>query len=179
MDIDKQKWTSLQTRIFSLVCLKSGQKLSQRDIAKSLKVSPMAISKAIPPIIKTKLINLEKTKTINFIFFNRDETKAIEYKRVENLQQIYSSDFSDYLKDELPGGTIILFGSYSLGEDTNLSDIDIAIVGRKEKTLKLDKYEKYLERKISLHFFPSWKEMPTHLKNNIVRGIVLHGTVEL
>jgi len=179
MDIYKLKWTALQAEIFSLMCLRAGEKLSQREIAKILKVSPTAVSNSIKKLKDSNLITLEKTKTINFISFNRDEPKAMELKRVENLKNIYLSGLSDYLKVELAGSTIILFGSYSIGEDTNTSDIDIAVIERKDKLVHLEEYEKALNRKINVNFYNSWKNIQVHLKNNILNGILLQGSIEL
>jgi predicted nucleotidyltransferase len=179
MDMYKLKWTTLEQKIFSLLCLKSGEKLSQREIAALLKVSPTAIGNSLKKIKETNLIKIEKTKTINFISFNRDEQKAIELKRIENLKNIYLSGLSDYLLNALPGGNIILFGSYSKGEDTKTSDIDIAVIERKDKMLELEKYEKILNRKINVNFYDSWKKIHEHLKNNILNGILLHGSVNL
>ena len=179
MHIYKLKWTALQAEIFSLLCLKAGEKLSQREIAILLKVSPTAVANAIKKLKESDLIQLEKTKTINFISFNRDGPQAIELKRVENLKNIYTSGLSDYLEVELAGATIILFGSYARGEDTNTSDIDIATIERKDKMLHLEEYEKILNRRINVNFYNSWKEIHKHLKNNILNGIVLHGSVEL
>ncbi len=179
MDMYKVKWTTLEQNIFSLLCVKTGEKLSQREIAQTLKVSPTAIANSLKKLRDSSLIKIEKTKTINFISFNRDEQKAIEMKRVENLKNIYASGLSDYLHNALAGATIILFGSYSKGEDTTNSDIDIAIVERKNKTLELEKYEKILARKINVNLYNSWQEIQKHLKNNILNGILLHGSVNL
>ena len=179
MDIYKLKWTTLQAEIFSLLCLRAEEKLSQREIAKILSVSPTAVANSIKKLKDSSLITIEKTKTINFISFNRDEYRAIELKRVENLKNIYISGLSDYLEKELAGSTVILFGSYSKGEDTYASDIDIAVVARKDKMLHLDEYEKILNRKINVNFYNSWKDIHKYLKNNILNGILLHGSVEL
>ena len=179
MDIYKLKWTILEQEIFSLLCIKAGEKLSQREIAKILNVSPTAVSNSTKKLKDSNLIKIEKTKTINFISFNRDEQKAIELKRAENLKNIYLSGLSDYLEKELAGATVILFGSYSNGEDTNTSDIDIAVIERKDKTIDLEKYEKILNRRININFYDSWKKIHENLKNNILNGILLHGGVEL
>ena len=179
MDIYKLKWTKLQAEIFSLLCLRAGEKLSQREIAKILKVSPTAVANSIKKLKDSSIIKIEKTKTINFISFNRDEPKAIGLKRVENLKNIYLSGLSDYLEKELAGSTVILFGSYSRGEDTHTSDIDIAVIERKDKRLYLNGYEKALNRKINLNFYNSWKDIHKYLKNNILNGILLHGSIEL
>ena len=177
MDTYKLKWTRLQAEIFSLLCKRAGEKLSQREIAKILKVSPTAVGNSVKKL--KELVKIEKTKTINFISFNRDGPKAIELKRVENLKNVYLSGLSDYLESELAGGTILLFGSYSLGEDTITSDIDIAVIGRKDKVLELEEYEKALNRKININFYDLWKNIHEHLRNNILNGILLQGGVEL
>ena len=179
MDIYKLKWTVLEQEIFSLLCIMAGEKLSQREAAKILNVSPTAVSNSIKKLKDNNLINIEKTKTINFIFFNRDDQRAIDLKRVENLKNIYLSGLSDYLEKELAGSVVMLFGSYSRGEDTDTSDIDIAAIGRKDKLLELEKYEKDLNRKINVNFYDSWMRVHKNLKNNILNGILLHGSVEL
>ena len=165
--------------IFSFLCIRAGEKLSQREIAGILDVSPTAVSNSVRKLKGKSLIKLEKIRTINFISFNRDEQMAIELKRTENLKNVYVSGLSDYLEEELAGATIILFGSYSLGEDTNTSDIDVAVIERKDKFLELEKYEKMLHRKIHVLFYNSWKDMNRHIKNNILNGILLHGSVNL
>jgi len=179
MDIHQLNFTLLEQKIFALLCLRAGEKLSQREIAKLLKVSPTAVSNSIKKLRENSLINVEKTKTINFISFNRDGQRAVEMKRVENLKNLYTYGLSDYLEEELAGATIILFGSYSIGEDTNTSDIDIAVIERKNKMLDIEKFEKILNRKININFYNSWKDIHKHLKNNILNGITLHGSVEL
>ena len=177
MDICPLKWTMLGQAVFSLLCKRAGEKLSQREIAVSLKVSPTAVSNSLKKL--NTLIKIEKTKTINFISLNRDNNKAIELKRIENLKEIHTTGLKEYLENELMGGTIILFGSYSKGEDTVRSDIDIAIIERNTKPLSLEKFEKILNRKISVIFYSSWKHIHKHLKNNILNGIILTGGVEL
>jgi len=177
MDTYKLNWTVLEHGLFSLLCLRTGEKLSQREIAQILKVSPTAIANSIKGL--KELIILEKTKTINFISLNRDNSLVIELKRTENLKNIYLSGLSPYLEQELRGSTIILFGSYSRGEDALNSDIDIAVIERKDKLLHLEQYEKMLNRKINIQFYNSWKEIQPHLKNNILNGIILYGSVEL
>ncbi|MEK6900167.1 MAG: nucleotidyltransferase domain-containing protein [Nanoarchaeota archaeon] len=179
MDTHKLNFTILELEIISFLSMKAGEKLSQREIAKALKVSPTAVSNAVRNLSEKNLIKAERTKTINFISFNREDKKAIELKRVENLKQIYLSGLSDFLEEKLAGATIILFGSYGRGEDTKTSDIDIAVIGRKDKPLDLEPFEKSLNRSININFYNSWKEIHLHLKNNILNGIVLHGGVEL
>lgn len=177
MDTYKLKFTKLQLEILALLCTKTLEKLSQRDIAKLLKVSPTAISKSIKQL--KPLIKIEKTKTIHFITLNTDNRQAIQLKRVINLNNIYNSKLLNYLEEQLPGGTIILFGSYSTGHDTTNSDIDLAVIGRKPKKLELEKYNKLLEREININFYDSFKDIHENLRDNILNGITLLGYVDL
>lgn len=188
MDMYKLKWTRLQMEILRLLCIKSGQKLNLRGIAGYLKVSPTAVSKSLPGLEKENLIKIDKSNLMNLflIELNRNNPKAIEFKRIENLKILYASSLPDFFFNEFPGCAVILFGSYSRGDDIlgledlgNSSDIDIAIIGAKEKHLKLAKFEKLLERKIIINFYSSFKEIHKHLKENIFNGFLLSGGIEL
>lgn len=182
------KWTRLQTEIFRFFCIKAGQILNLRGVAGHLKKSPTAVSKAILNLEKDGLLNLKREKKMNLVSieFNRDNKNAIDLKRVENLKLIYESGLAEFLEENFPGSTIILFGSYSRGDDVFIntdeghkSDIDIAIIGAKEKKIKLINFNQLLERTIILNFYPSLKEIHKNLKENILNGILISGSVEL
>ena len=116
---------------------------------------------------------------LNLISLNRNVKKTMQIKRTENLKLIYESGLNKVLDEELPWATIILFGSYSRGDDTISSDIDIAILRRKEKNIHLEVFEKMLERKINLNFYNSLREVHKDLRENICNGIVLSGQLEV
>lgn len=179
MDTYKLNFTILELEVFSFLCMHAGEHFSQRETAKVLGVSPTAIANAVKSLAEKNLVKIEKTKTINFISFNRDNPKAGELKRIENLKQLYLCGLSNLLEETLAGSTIIVFGSYAKGEDTKISDIDIAVIGRKDKVLTLESFEKALHRRININFYNSWKEIHRNLKNNILNGIILHGSVDI
>lgn len=179
MDTHKLKFTQLERELFSYLCIHAGESFSQRDIARALLVSPTAVANSLEKLQLEELVICKKTKNINFISLNRNNTRAIQLKRVENLTQIYLSGLANYLEEAFAGATIILFGSYSKGEDVLTSDIDIAVIERKDKSVLLDRYEKILFRKININIYSSWKEIHTHLKNNILNGITIVGTIAL
>lgn len=184
----KLKWTRLQNEIFRLLSIRAGTSINQRGIAKNLNVSPTAIANSLKKLEKGDLIKVKKESNMNLVSveFNRDNQKAIELKRVENLKMIYESGLAGFLEDNFPGTTIILFGSYSRGDDVwasesegHTSDIDIAIIGTKGKEIELTKFDKMLERTVIINFYPSFKEIHKHLKDNILNGILLSGSVDL
>jgi len=181
VNIYKLRLTNLQQEILRLLYKKVGTGLNQRQIANILKVSSPAVMKALPGLEKENLIKLEQDKESKrwSIELNRDNHKIMQLKRVENLKQIYESGLADFLEKEFAGGTIILFGSYSRGEDMINSDIDIAVIGRKDKKIDIIKYEKELERKININFYDSFEKIHKHLKENLCNGILLAGGIEL
>ncbi len=181
INIYKQELTVLQQEILRLLFVKAGVSLNQRRIARMLKVTPPAVMKALPKLEEKALINLNQDEDSKrwSIELNRDNHKVIQLKRVDNLRQIYSSGLADFLEKEFAGATIILFGSYSRGEDTITSDIDIVVIGRKEKQMKLTNFDKALERTIFINFYSSFKEVHKHLRENIFNGIILAGGIEI
>ncbi len=181
INIYKLKLTILQQEILRLLFIKVGSTLTQRAIARYLEVTQPAVLKALPELQKEDLIKLEQDKDSKrwAIELNRYNHKAMQLKRADNLKQIYESGLADFLEQEFAGGTIVLFGSYSRGEDTIKSDIDIAVIGRKEKPVNLEKFQKMLERVIKINFYESTAKIHKNLKENISNGIVLAGGIEL
>lgn len=181
VNIYKLKLTNLQQGILRLLFVKAGILLNQRQIANFLEVSQPAVMKALPKLEKEDLIRIKQDKETKrwAIELNRDCQKAMQLKRIDNIKLIYETELADFLEKEFAGATIILFGSYSRGEDIINSDIDMAVIGRKDKQIDLTKYEKEIERKININFYDSFKSIHKHLKENIYNGIILAGSVEL
>ena len=100
-------------------------------------------------------------------------------KRLYNIYSIYDSGLIDYIKSyyEMPQ-SIILFGSYSNGTDTEKSDIDIGVVSAKKEIPDFKKFETRLSRKINLHLIEI-KNTPKEFINSLANGIVLEGFVEM
>ena len=116
------------------------------------------------------------------IKLNRDNPEIFILKKINNLKFLYGSGLVKHVSSKFPGSTIIVFGSYSYGEDTEDSDIDLAIIGYSERDIgnkELKMYEKRLERKIQLHFFKSINEINKNLRENIINGLVLEGAIKL
>ncbi len=175
MEIFKQKFTKLQTEIINFLFLHAGKTYNQSELAKNLGVSSTAIAKSLDGL--EEFLNIRK-KFMYFIELD-DNQKVIELKRVNNIKNIYTSGLSDFLSENFPGTKIILFGSYSYGEDKFDSDIDIALIGSGGKSVDLSEFENLLKRNVSLHFFRSIRKINEDLRNSIINGIVLKGFVEL
>ncbi len=98
-------------------------------------------------------------------------------KKIHNLQAIIDCGVVEFIEQKLMPKTIVLFGSYQKGEDTEESDIDLYVQCAPEE-LSLQPFEKKLGRKIQLHFKAEFSLYPKELKNSIINGIVLYGYLE-
>ncbi|RLI96702.1 MAG: hypothetical protein DRO96_02470 [Candidatus Aenigmatarchaeota archaeon] len=101
-------------------------------------------------------------------------------KKLYNIKSLYVSGLVEFLKVELSNPSIILFGSYAKGEDTERSDIDLYIETPSKKDITLEKFEKKLKRNIQIFRHKNLFEIKNKdLVNNIINGIVLNGFVEV
>ncbi|HLD42980.1 MAG TPA: nucleotidyltransferase domain-containing protein [Candidatus Nanoarchaeia archaeon] len=181
INIYKLRLTNLQQEILRLLFIKAGTALNQRQISRNLQVTAPAVMKALPRLQKENTIKIHQDKESKrlSIELNRDNRRVMQLKRADNLKLVYESELYEFLEKEFAGAAIILFGSYSRGEDIINSDIDIAVIGRKDKEADVAKFEKLLERRISISFYESFGKIHKHLKENLCNGILLAGGVEL
>src|SRR3989344_7330702 len=137
MDLYKEKFTKVEREIIRFLSIHAGNSYNQREIALALKVSPTAVAKSLKSLEKERIIILKRDKNTKpqEISLNFQNNKVFFIKRVENLRTIYESGLAEFLFENLPGATIILFGSYSSGEDRFNSDIDIAVIGDTPKKI--------------------------------------------
>src|SRR3989338_1032177 len=179
INIYKLRLTILQQEIMRLFFIKAGESLNARAIAKLLDVSQPAVAKALPFLAKEGLIIVEQDKESKrwAIELNRDNKVVIGLKRADNLKQLYECGLVQSIYDNFPSATVILFGSYALGEDTNKSDIDLAVIDAEKKGID-EKFNKILERTININYYKSFKSIDKLLLENILNGITLKGAIE-
>jgi predicted nucleotidyltransferase len=80
-----------------------------------------------------------------------------------------------YLRDEYEEPeAMVLFGSYSRGEDTSSSDVDIAVITGKRIKLDLKKFERKIKRNINI-FELDIKTAEMEFLNDLANGIVISG----
>ncbi|MEK6917701.1 MAG: nucleotidyltransferase domain-containing protein [Nanoarchaeota archaeon] len=178
MDWNKLKFTKLENDILEFLFRNPTSSFNGKEIADRLKVSQTAIAKSVKNLSKIGLVSVQK-KILLSIKLNRENKITFTLKRIFNIKEIYSSGLLKALSAEFPGSAIVLFGSYSLGEDTEDSDIDIAIIGYKDKSIDLNIFERKIQRRVQLHFFKESGNIHKDLKENIINGITLEGAIKL
>ena len=147
-----------------------------RELSRILKLSMPTIISTTDKLTREKLIIKAKGKVLTKVMANRENINFSRLKRLYNLEQIYNSKIIDYLsKAYNQPKTIILFGSFSRGDDVEKSDIDIAVITNKKLNLDLSKYENILKMAINLHEV-NLDKISEEFKANLSNGIVLEGS---
>jgi predicted nucleotidyltransferase len=86
---------------------------------------------------------------------------------------------ADHMINEYFNPVIVLFGSYSRGEDIEGSDIDLYVETPKKRNFDLEKFENILKRRIQVFNYKNIREvLNIHLRNNIINGITINNFLE-
>ncbi len=152
------------------------KKYHLREIAREAEISVSTASLAVDELEKRNLVKVEKGATKE-IEANKNENFK-DLKRIYNLKKLLESGLIDKLEKEYRPDALVLFGSYSNGEDDSASDIDIAVVNGKENEINLTEFEKKLDRKIKIQEI-NIDEIGENFRLTLVNGIVLRGYLDL
>jgi predicted nucleotidyltransferase len=149
-----------------------------REVARLVNLTQPAVTKHLKELEKNKLILRTEEGLYGGYKANRDNELFKLLKQQNTILLLNDSGCINFIHEKLMPQTIILFGSASKGEDIEESDIDL-FIETKDEELKLDKYEKLLNRKINLFFKRNFNDLSNELKNNIINGIKLYGFLKV
>jgi len=154
------------------------RKFHLRELERLTKLSLPAVKEITQKLEKEGLLKSKKEKMVKNFYAARNQ-KFIRLKRLYNIYSLFSVGLIDYLKNiyEEPE-SIVLFGSYSKGEDISQSDIDIAIITSSHKEIEISGFEKKLTRKIRTYEVQI-KKAERDFLNTLVNGIVMHGYLNI
>jgi predicted nucleotidyltransferase len=142
-----------------------------KEISKKTEIAHTSIKNNIDKLLEEKLIIPKESRPFNGYVANRDNPDFIFYKKIYNLYSL--KNLKDFLNKNHSPKLTVIFGSYSLGEDIETSDIDILII-TKEKEINLKKFEKELKREINIICIDNLNKLEKPI-NKIQNGFVLTG----
>ncbi len=160
-------------------------KIGLTELSKHINSSKTATKQAVEKLIQRELLIREIVGKTWALIANQKNPHFITKKIPYNLDKIYESDIIEAVHKQLPQArTIILFGSYRWGDDTEESDIDIAVEVLDNNEFRILKFviiKQLGYRKnvvINLHIF-SRNKIDLNLFSNIANGFVLDGFLEV
>jgi len=150
-----------------------------RQLSRNTGISQPSVLHHLKALVKTGLIIRDEQKGLYPSYrAHRDSELFKRYKVSDLLVQFQETGLISSISDQCLPDCIVLFGSASLGEDTEESDIDLFIQSPETK-LNLEKFEKIFKRKINLFFEEKFTRLSSELKNNILNGIKLKGYLKV
>ncbi|RLE47663.1 hypothetical protein DRJ25_01835 [Candidatus Woesearchaeota archaeon] len=174
------KRTNIKETIKEHFFLNPSAKLRVREIERTLKIP---LPSTIRYCKELKEEHILTTKQIGKVTFYTADKTSDQYKldkRLFNIKKLYTSKIIDCLRQEFSNPPIILFGSYSKGEDIETSDIDLYIETPSQKEPSLKNFEKKLHRKIQIFKSKDIQNIKNkHLANNILNGITINSYIEV
>lgn len=160
------------------------REMSLNDLSEETGISKTTANKVVTNLVQAGFLKKEVLGKVWRISCNINHPYNISAKVPYHLTLIYQSGILEAIYKQIPSPrAVILFGSYRKGDDTEQSDIDIAveILGNEEMKLQeLGRLEKLGFRqnvKVNLHIF-SRNKIDLNLFANIANGIVLSGFLE-
>lgn len=153
-----------------------GKEFYLRQISRLTKIPKTTASRRIEQLLKEGIIKKVNTEPYGRFIADSESPAYLFYKRQSILERIYQSGVIGHIADETHPKAIILFGSCAKGEYTEKSDIDLFVQSH-ETELDLKKFR--LKHGISIIFSESLQKISENLKNNIINGVILYGSIRL
>jgi len=161
------------------------QEISLTDLVQNVRISKTTANMIVRKLIKEGFLKLEELGRIWRISCNHEHKYNSSRKVAYNLESIYRSGIVEHVLSKIDNPkAIILFGSYRKGDDTEKSDIDIAVETLDDEEVNITTtgiipelgYRKNI--KVNILKF-SRNKIDVNLFANIANGIVLYGFLEV
>ena len=158
------------------------------DLSSDLKISKTTAKKIIQELVGIGFLNMKVYGNTWRISCNHEHyfnhTNKISFNMVMVYDAYYTGLREHILKIVGNAKSIVLFGSYRKGDDTEESDIDIAVEVADNKEMRIVElgiipqfgFRKNVQ--VNLHIF-SRNKIDLNLFSNIANGIVLEGFLEV
>lgn len=174
------KTKNIKDKIKQYFLVNPSSKLRVRHIEKQLKIPLPSAIRYTKELESEKILKRIKTENVTFYSGDRNSSEFIIEKKLFNIKQLYTSGLINHLTEQFSNPIIIVFGSYSKGEDIESSDVDLYIETPMSRKIDLSKYEQILKRKIQMFIHKNLESVKSkELMNSIINGIVLNGFIEV
>lgn len=147
-----------------------------RGLAEESSVSPSTTSRILEEFEEKGLVNIKRDLKMEI---KAAQTQGFrDFKTSYNLWKLAETGLISQIEGEAVPEAIVLFGSYSRGEDNSESDIDVAVINGREAAIDLERFEQELKRKINLHTIEP-EQADENFKETLANGIVLRGYLDI
>ena len=158
-------------------------KIHLRELSRQTNISIFATKKIIDDLINQHILIEIKQGNLRCVTANMENQFFKHLKIAFSIKNIQDSHILTYLEKNIPAiSSITLYGSTAQGIDDQKSDIDILIIGQKNK-IDISQYEKKINKEINLLIlkWSEWRQQANQDKpfyREIIKdGIALFGDI--
>ena len=163
-------------RVLERIFLEPGREFYLRELAEEVDLAPSTVSRIVDELEEEELVEVERDLKMSITGSRTD--RFLDVKRSFNLGKLAESGLIDRIEEKTVPEAVVLFGSYAKGEDTDESDIDIAVVNGREEAIDLESFEIDLERRLNIQYVETNKISENFLES-LANGITLRGYLEV
>lgn len=165
---------TLEEEVLEFFCKNPTNRYTVTEVSNKLDYSKPSISGKFTELENKEILEITKKRNTKLASFKREENKQL--KQLINLNRLQNTNIiQKIVEDHQYPQAVILFGSFAKGEDTEKSDIDIAVISTQNSK---EDYGNIMERKISItKFEPS--QIPENMLETLANGITLYGYLQL
>ena len=146
-----------------------------REISREIKLAQTSVRNHVKELKKGNLIMEKEGKPFKGFVANRENEKFLFYKRAYNLYSLF--ELRNRIIGVLHPKAIIVFGSYSRGEDIEGSDVDVLILSKIDKKIPVKDIEKKLKKTINIMVVDSLDRLEKNMRKSASNGWVIYGGV--
>jgi|SRR3989344_2614359 len=170
----------IKTRIKEFFFLNPTIKLRVRQMEREIKIPLPSAIRYTKELEQEKILKSAVITNVKFYSAYRTSDTFLLEKKLFNIKCLFSSGLINYLIEELSNPAIIVFGSFSKGEDIEKSDIDLYIESLARKLVNLQKFEEKIGKTIQIFWYKNITEIDNkNLANNIINGTILNGFIKI
>ena len=182
---DVQDYTEAYQKVLFWFFSFPTREIGLSDLSEAVGIAKTTAHKIVTTLVNEQFLKLEIIGRIWRISCNQDHIYNFSKKISYNLMMVYESGVLQEVHQRVPNPKVVaLFGSYRKGDDTEKSDIDIAVEVIGDQELKIESigilsafgYRRDIS--VNLHLF-SRDHIDINLFSNVANGIVLDGFLEV
>ena len=152
------------------------RRINVREYARMTNVTPPTASKLLENYKEEGLLKKEEEKQYLYYFVNKESSLFVDLSRAYWRYHFENTGLIQFFEQNYLNPLIILFGSCAKAEAKSDSDMDIALFSATSREVRLEKFEKKLNRTMHLFVFKDKKDVNSkELLNNIFNGYILKG----
>jgi predicted nucleotidyltransferase len=146
-----------------------------KEISRQIDLSPPSVRNHLAKLVEKGLIRKKESKPFDGFAAERESEDFTFLKRVYNIYSM--KPLVDHIVSGCYPKAVVLFGSYSVGEDAEGSDIDVLVVSNTAKEIDVKDFEESMKRKIHILTVKSLEDLDGRVRQKVINGVKLHGAL--